>query len=147
MVDIMDGSKRALERAQLNATSMPKFAELFMKRLIPQIATDSEVMLYLPDKAFMAGRLDKIFVITVLATARPGFVEQVVDYALKVRSDLPKKEAGKSVINLLPRFQQALCNTTFINCKFLIFNMTTNSLIVRRGKRGKRLRGLKPFLP
>ena len=58
-----------------------------MNKLKAQIESDAELMLYIPDKPFAKKRLCKKYITTVIATVKPGFIETLVRYEMKARSD------------------------------------------------------------
>lgn len=92
--------------------------------------------------------IDKKFLVTVIATLRPGFIEELTNYALRARAEIRGDDEKYETLEISEEFQQALVNTHFVNRKFvLVFvNDTLNSVIVG-GKRGKLMTGLIPKVP
>ena len=68
---VFANDKRLLKLSELRTVNVPKFDELSVKNVYPQIQEDKQVMKYFPDK-YPNGRVaDRIYMFNILITIRP----------------------------------------------------------------------------
>ena len=80
-----------------------------MNKLKAHIESDAELMLYMPEKPFAKMRLCKKYIKTVITTIKPGFIETLVRYAMKVRSGPVEDNEKYEKIQVTVDFRKALC--------------------------------------
>ena len=78
MLELVSVTKKALKRNKINAARLPKYEEFALKKLKSQLVADEELMAYFSTKPFEKSRLDMRYIVTVIASLRPGFVEKSV---------------------------------------------------------------------
>ena len=67
---------------------MPRFDELSVKRLYPEVKKIPEVNIYLPERTRKGLTLDRTYFFNVLNTVVPGYVEKLTQHANKLRNDI-----------------------------------------------------------
>ena len=92
---------------------LPKFEEFSLENLMEQIKPEEDLMKHFPNEQLEKKRVNKVFVVTVVATLRPGYLEACVMHAMKSRASAEPEEEKSVKINVSHHFQQALCATSF----------------------------------
>ena len=78
----MTGTKKFLYTNQVNPVALSKFAELKLDVIIPMMQTDKKVWDYMVDKGDRKKpRWNRNFTLTILASLKPKFVQQMWDNA------------------------------------------------------------------
>ena len=90
-----------------------------MNKLKAHIESDAELMLYMPDKPFAKKRLCKKYITTVITIVKPGFIETLVRYEMKVRSGSVEDNEKYQKIEVTVNFRKALCESAFVPNKYL----------------------------
>ena len=70
---VMQGKKKALKTTELIPYPMPNYKEFRIDRIMEQVATDPEVMAYIPELGEKQVQ-NRTYVVTTLSSLRPEFV-------------------------------------------------------------------------
>ena len=74
---------------KLKPVNIPRFEELSIKRIMPLIKDDPDVVKYYPDAFFEEGVVaDRRYFFDVLATIRPDYVKDMVEHAFTQRGTI-----------------------------------------------------------
>ena len=78
---------------KLKPVNIPRFDELSIKRIMPLIKDDPDIVKYYPDAFFEEGVVaDRRYFFDVLATIRPEYVKDMVEHAFKQRGSNETEE-------------------------------------------------------
>ena len=99
---------------KLKPVNILRFEELSIKRIIPLIKDDPEVVKFFPDAFFEEGvAADRKYFFDVLATIRPEYVKDMVEHAFKQRGNTETEEMQANCIQVSKNWQEQLTKIPF----------------------------------
>ena len=82
---------------------------------------DTDVLKYLPDRESMEKELDREFAYTVLNTLRPGFLTEVINHAVSLRTKVINTKLTPDTITIKDEVLEALAACPAKPVSFILF--------------------------
>ena len=89
--EIFSEKKLLIRKKHMMYIDVPKYDELFVKNLYKKLLALENMEKYFPDKYPKGRQCDRDYLFNVANTLHPGFVQELINHALKQRHD-PKLE-------------------------------------------------------
>ena len=121
MKEVLAGSKSLLPLNEVRHVNMPKYDEISVKDLWPQMQTHEEFMKYFPSR-FPKGRLpDRTYFYNCMNTVMEGYVQEMISHANRVRATKSHEAEAAQTIEVTNEWFDKLKAIPFVSCKFICF--------------------------
>jgi len=90
--------KRVFKITAVKFIIVPKLDELSISKMKEMVKDDKELLEYFPDEFFKNKQPDRAFFFNVINTVYPGFLDQLISHASKLRFGVVEKEQSEQVI-------------------------------------------------
>ena len=114
---VFAGKKKLLHVSEVKHINVPRLQELSVKNLGENLKQDPTLSNYLPEKWEVKKKLDREWVLNVVNSIHPGYLEQVIQHAQRQRQTAQTEEEEKDTIQITEEWKQRLAETTFISSK------------------------------
>ena len=115
--DIFAERKFLMPLQQLKVVVVPKYDEISVKSIYPQVQRDPDLMKYFPDNIPKGRQPDREYMFNILNTKRPDFVAKIVTHAQKLRNAATDESKQSQYIQMTEGWQQQLEAVPFVSSK------------------------------
>ena len=114
---VLGGEKKLLALNEVKYVNMPKYDELSVVNLWPEMQTDDAFMVYFPDK-LAKGRLPcRTYFFNVMNTLNEGYTQAIMQHANKQRNDGEAMAQAQETIEVNEEWWEKLKSVPFKSCK------------------------------
>jgi hypothetical protein len=96
---------------------VPRFEELSVKALWPDVSSDDQCSAYFPDRENSSKPIDRDYFFNVLNTLQPKYVASLIEASLNRRNDPVANEEKKEYILVSDDWHSKLLSHPFISSK------------------------------